>query len=301
MNAAATGQPEPRTIVITGASSGIGAIAAARLAEAGARVAVVGRNPERTRAIAERVGGEAFLADFDHLDEVRGLAAALLDRFERIDVLANNAGGLSSTHELTADGIERTWQTNVVAPFLLTELLLPRLRQTAQAHGEARVLATASSAARFSQLRLDDVNWQRRPWWGGWRAYGTSKLAVIVWIKELAKRLEGSGVGAWSFHPGFVTTGFGATSRAMKLASTLTNGSYANLAVDAEEGAVPLVQLASAQRIWAPSGTFFDRLTADGTTSRQSRDPQLARDLWPALERLSGLDAGLDVSGLDPS
>ena len=114
-----------RVVVLTGASSGIGRKAAGALAAAGARVAVVGRNPERTRAVAEEIGGDAFVADFDRLDDVRDLADALLARYDGIDVLANNAGGLVSHRAETVDGHERTIQSNHLAPFLLTRLSSP--------------------------------------------------------------------------------------------------------------------------------------------------------------------------------
>lgn len=170
-----------RVAVITGASSGIGAVAARRLAEAGWHVAVVGRDPQRTREVAEAVGGTAFLADYDRLDEVRELAASLLERYERIDLLANNAGGMLSARGRSADGHERTLQHNHLAPFLLTNLLTPRLEH-------ARIIGTASVGNTFGNLRLDDLDWARRPWQGGWRPYGTSKIATIVFTRSLAQR-----------------------------------------------------------------------------------------------------------------
>ena len=193
-----------KTAVITGASSGIGANAAGRLAAAGWDVAVVGRNPERTKSVAAAVGGTAFVADFDRLDEVRQLAASLTQRYERIDVLANNAGGLIPRRGVSADGHERTLQHNHLAPFLLTNLLLPTLERS-----RARVIGTASVANTFGSLRLDDLDWRRRPWFGGWQAYGTSKIATILFAQELARR---TGLAAYSFHPGYVTTSFGADS-----------------------------------------------------------------------------------------
>jgi NAD(P)-dependent dehydrogenase (short-subunit alcohol dehydrogenase family) len=124
-----------KTVVITGASSGIGAEAARRLAELGATVAVVGRSPEKTAAAAQRVGGRAHLVDYGRLDDVRRLAADLLAAYERIDILANNAGAIFTTRTTSADGHEMTFQVNHLAPFLLTNLLLARL---AAAPGGAR-------------------------------------------------------------------------------------------------------------------------------------------------------------------
>jgi Short-chain dehydrogenases of various substrate specificities len=278
----------PRVIVLTGASSGIGAVAAARLAEQGASLAIVGRDPARTRAVAERVGGEPFLADYDRLDDVRSLARALLTRYEHIDALANNAGGLVSKRLDTVDGHERTIQSNHLAPFLLTGLLLPRLIATAADDPDAdvRVVSTASAANLFGHLRLDDLDWRNRPWLGGWRAYGTSKLATILFIRELAERLTGTGVSAYSVHPGVVVTNFGATSPLLRLGHAVTRGHYG---VSADVGAEALVALLGAERVGAPSGTYFDRLRANGAVNRQARDPQLGRDLWTLSEQLVGL------------
>ncbi len=279
-----------RTIVLTGASSGIGAVAADRLAANGAELAVVGRNPERTRAIAERVGGTAFIADFDRLDDVRGLADALLDRYDRIDVLANNAGGLHSRRELTVDGHERTIQSNHLAPFLLTNLLLPRLLSTAQDLGDGengpRVVSTASLANLFGRVRLDDLDWEKRAWAGGWRAYGTSKLVTILFIRELAERLTGTGVDAYSFHPGTVVTGFGQSSSLIRLGNRVTRGNYG---IQADAGAVPLIALADDVPVGAPSGTYFDQLKANGRVRAQAKDAQLGRDLWALSAQLTGV------------
>ncbi len=287
-----------RTIVLTGASSGIGAVAADRLAEQGADLAIVGRNPERTRAVADRVGGTAFLADFDRLDDVRSLAGALLERYEHIDVLANNAGGLHSRRELTVDGHERTIQSNHLAPFLLTNLLLPRLIETAHAvaDGESgpRVVSTASLANLFGHVRLDDLDWEKRPWLGGWRAYGTSKLVTILFIRELAERLTGTGVDAYSFHPGTVVTGFGQSSALIRFGNWATRGNYG---IPADAGAVPLIALAADAPVGAPSGTYFDRLTANGRVRAQAKDAQLGRDLWALSAQLTGVaGAGENVT-----
>ncbi|MGJ4842929.1 SDR family NAD(P)-dependent oxidoreductase [Leifsonia sp. Le1] len=276
-----------RTIVLTGASSGIGLVAAQRLSEQGNEVAVVGRNPERTRGIAEKIGATPFLADFEKLDEVRALAGALLDRYDTIDVLANNAGGLNAKRELTVDGHERTIQANHLAPFLLTHLLRPRLEQTAALGRDVRVVSTASLANRFGHLRLDDLDWEKRAWLGGWRAYGTAKLATILFIRELAERLTGTGVDAFSFHPGTIATNFGRTSPLIRFGAFVTRNGYG---VPVEAGAAPLVRLAAEAPVGAPSGTYFDRLSANGPTAAQAKDAQLGRDLWTITEQLVGVD-----------
>ncbi len=260
--------------VITGASSGIGAVAARELAGRGFTVAVVGRNPERTRAVAAETGGTPYLADFDRLEEVRDLAAALASAYPRIDVLANNAGGMQHTRTLSSDGIERTIQHNHVAPFLLTTLLSERVDL-------GRVIGTASVANTFGSLRLDDLQWEKRPWWGGWRAYGTSKIATIVFAQELARR----GVEAYSFHPGYVATNFGHESALVRAGARWTTG---RLALTPERGAEPLVHLATAEEVGVPSGTYFDRLTPFGRVHRSARVPGVGPALWEASLRLIG-------------
>lgn len=267
-----------RTIVLTGASSGIGASAAATLAEQGWAVAVVGRNPERTRAVAESIGGTAFLADYDRLDDVRSLAQSLDERYERIDVLANNAGGLIHEKGLSADGFERTIQHNHLAPFLLTNLLLPKLLASS-----ARVIGTASVANTFGALRIDDLQWQKRGWRGGWQAYGASKVATIVFTRELALR---TGLEAYSFHPGYVATSFGSESPAVRFGNWLTGG---RLSITPSEGAAPLVHLATLDTVDAPSGTYFDRLAPFGRTHKTADEPEIGAALWELSAELTGL------------
>jgi NAD(P)-dependent dehydrogenase (short-subunit alcohol dehydrogenase family) len=266
-----------KTIVLTGASSGIGAVAARELAKAGWDVAVVGRNPERTNAVASAVGGTPFLADYDRLDDVRELAASLLARYPTIDVLANNAGGLVGKRGTTADGHERTFQHNHLAPFLLTGLLTERLTESA-----GRVVGTASVANRFGHIRLDDLDWTHRAYVGGWRAYGTSKIEAILFARELARRTS---LTAYSFHPGSVRTAFGTDTAlgraAMRLASVTQ--------ITPEAGAAPLIQLASNPSIDAPNGTYFDGLTPNGATSAQANDLQLAAALWDASAAIVGV------------
>jgi len=261
-----------KTIVITGASSGIGANAAGRLAAAGWDVAVVGRNPERTRSVAESVGGTAFLADYDRLDEVRELAASLARRYERIDVLANNAGGLIHQRGLSADGHERTLQHNHLAPFLLTTLLMPQLK-------DARIIGTASVANLFGNLKLDDLEWVKRPWFGGWQAYGTSKIATILFTQSLAAL----GFEAYAFHPGYVSTSFGVDSGLVKFANFISRNS---LGISPEQGASPLVHLATADDTGVPSGTYFDGLKPFGRIDGSAKKPGVADALWAASTEL---------------
>lgn len=272
------------TVVVTGASSGIGRAAVEELGRRGARIAVLGRDPGRTRDVAASTPhAEAFIADFASLSEVRRVADELLDRFERIDVLANNAGGLISHRTQTIDAHETTFQVNHLAPFLLTTLLLPRLRDTAAAGHPVTVVSTGSVANRWGRLRLDDLDSRRRPWLGGWQAYGSAKTAVLLTTRELARRTRDSGITAYAFHPGFVTTSFGAGSWMLRLGDILGNG---GLGLTPEAGAVPLIELASAAAPSAPSGTYFDGLVPNGRASRIARDDGLATRLWGVSESL---------------
>ncbi|WP_223227699.1 hypothetical protein [Leifsonia xyli] len=190
---------------------------------------------------------------------------------------------MNHRRERTADGHERTIQANHFAPFLLTTLLLPRLRHTASLGRDVRIIATASVARRFGDLRLDDLDWSRRPWRGDWPAYGTAKIATILFTEQLAEVLTGTGIAAYSFHPGFVVTNFGATS-------LIRLGSANGIAPTA--GAAPLERLAAEAKVGAPTGSYFDRFRANGKRSEQAREAQLGRDLWTVTERIVGVQQG---------
>jgi NAD(P)-dependent dehydrogenase (short-subunit alcohol dehydrogenase family) len=264
--------------VVTGASSGIGAHAAARLAERGWSVAVVGRNRERTDSVAASVGGRAFYVDYDSFASVRSLATELLDALPSIDALVNNAGGLVSPRSISADGNERTLQHNHLSPFLLTALLRERLESC-----NARVVSTASVMNRVGALRLDDLDWSKRSWSGGWQAYGTAKLATVMFMSELARR---SSLEAYSVHPGYVSTGFGSDSRLVRLSGVLRKGGFG---IPVSEGAVPLVMLTDTEHVPAANGSYFDRLTPNGAVGRQARDRALASALWERTATLVGI------------
>jgi NAD(P)-dependent dehydrogenase (short-subunit alcohol dehydrogenase family) len=266
-----------KTIVITGASSGLGSVAARELANDGWDVAVVGRNPDRTRDVASAIGGTPFICDYDRLDEVRALAAALLAKYPRIDVLANNAGGLVSRRGDSADGFERTFQHNHLAPFLLTNLLLDRLEASS-----ARVINTASAGNNLGHVNLDDLNSRHRPYLAGWRAYGTSKLETILFTRELARR---TGLASYAFHPGFVATSFASDSAPGRLMMQLSRG----LQVTPSAGATPLVELARSDSLDVPNGTYFDGLRPHGRMRAQASDAELASQLWDADARMVGL------------
>ena len=276
-----------RTVVVTGASSGIGAAAAVELVRREWQVAIVGRDPDRTAAVAARSGGIPFTADFDRLDDVRALGAELLSRFPRIDVLVNNAGGIVSRRTLTVDGHETTLQRNVLAPALLTELLLPRLRSGRAGADTGRVVLTSSVLNRLGGLRLDDLDWSQRRYGGGWRAYGASKLATILLARSLAAR---TGLQAFPFHPGYVRTGFGAESRSVRLVRLLTG----TMQISPEAGAAPLVHLVDTPELGVPDGTYFDGLDPLGATHPSAGDARLADELWRAVAARIGAPATVD-------
>jgi retinol dehydrogenase 12 len=267
--------------VITGASSGIGRAAAIELARKGVSVVPVGRDARRTAAVAAKVGSEALVADLSSLAEVRRLAATLLDRHERIDVLVNNAGLVSGRRTLTADGLELTMAVNHFAPFLLTNLLLDRLEGSAP----ARVVTTASDAHRSGLIDLADLNGERR--WSAWSAYSSSKLANVLFTRALARRLEGTGVVANCLHPGVIRTGL---ARGAPLPIRVGWRAVSVFFGSPARGARTLVHLASAPEAAEVSGGYFVD-SRPARPSAQAQDDELADGLWEASARLTGVGA----------
>ncbi|GAA1688868.1 hypothetical protein GCM10009792_06120 [Microcella alkalica] len=273
-----------RTVVVTGASSGLGAAAVVELARREWQVAVVGRDADRTAAVAARAGGIPLTADFDELDQVRALASELLSRFPRIDALVNNAGGIVSRRTTTPDGNEATLQRNVLAPALLTELLVPRLRA---ARDTGRVVLTSSVLNRLGGLRLDDLDFADRRYGAGWRAYGASKLATILYARSLAAR---TGLEAYPFHPGYVRSGFGAESRTARLIQLVAG----SMQISPEAGAAPLVHLVDTPELGVPNGTYFDGLDPLGATHPSASDARLADELWQAVAQRIGVPTAVE-------
>ena len=271
---------EPRTIVITGASDGIGAASAAQLAAKGHRVVVVGRSPEKTERVARALGAPSHLADFADLAQVRVLAAELLESYPRIDVLANNAGGVFA-HERTQDGFDKTFQVNHLAPFLLTHLLMDCLVQSG-----ASVIQTSSRAHRvFGKLDLDDLDNSRA--WGANKAYGDAKLANVLFTTELQRRYGPRGVNAVAFHPGVIRTNFANdTSSPMRL---FYRTPLARLMTSAETGGARLTWLADGTPgvTWQP-GRYYEKDKV-ASVNPQVEDAALAKGLWERSEALLGL------------
>ena len=272
-----------KTIVITGASDGIGAAAARQLTEHGHRVVVVGRNPGKTAAVAAPLGAEFHVTDFADLSQVRSLAAGLLATHRRIDVLANNAGGIfSPVRETTDDGFELTFQVNYLAPFLLTRLLLDRLLES-----RASVLNTSSVANRlYARLDMHDLNAER--FYSPNRAYGNAKLAQILFTRELQKRHGAQGLSAAAFHPGVVATGFSSVPGS-SMEAVYGNKLLSRFLAPPSKGADTLVWLArgTARTDW-PAGEYFTRRKV-ARTNRQAKEPELAAALWERSEELLGM------------
>jgi NAD(P)-dependent dehydrogenase (short-subunit alcohol dehydrogenase family) len=208
-------------------------------------------------------------------DSVRRLAAEVVARYPKLDVLINNAGAMYGTRQLTKDGIELTWAVNHLAPFLLSRLLLNRLKESAP----ARIITTASQAHQGAHIPFDDLNAERS--YRGFGRYCETKLANIPFTTELARRLDGTGVTANCFHPGLVATGFNRNNGLlMNLGMTILRP----VARSPEKGAETLVWLATSPDVANVSGRyFFDKKQAQ--SSREAQDAQIARRLWEISER----------------
>jgi NAD(P)-dependent dehydrogenase (short-subunit alcohol dehydrogenase family) len=275
-----------KVVVVTGASSGIGAVAARRLAERGAAVVPIGRSAERTAETARAVGAEPVVADFARLADVRRAAQEVLERCPHIDVLANNAGLVVPRRTVTEDGREMTFQINHLAPFLLTALLLPRLRESAQRR-PVRVITTSSFGNVLGRIRFDDLEWERRRYGGGLIVYCASKLMNILFTRELARRTVGSGIHALAFHPrpsGEPYHGPDVTYTRLVEGTTMARlldrvPAVRSRVLTGQDGAGPLLHLATAREV-APSGTYYDGLEPGGRVHRQADDRDLAACLW---------------------
>lgn len=289
-----------KRVLITGATMGIGLAAAMELARRGARLAIVARDEARGAAAARQIqaasgGGEpveVLLADLASQSSIRHLAAEVLDRYPRVEVLVNNAGAVNARRQLTDDGIELTWAVNHLAPFLLTTLLLDRIRESAP----ARIITTASNAHRGARMiPFDDMTGEHGYGPGGFGRYGETKLANILFTLELARRLEGTGATANCFHPGFVASGFNRNNGAfMRFGMTVAR----LFARSAEKGAETLVWLADAPEAAAENGGyFFDRRRVLPTAAGQ--DEAAARRLWAVSEEQTRSSAGAQPPNLN--
>lgn len=271
-----------RTVLVTGASDGIGAEAARVLAARGATVHVTGRSAEKLRPVAEAVGTEPLVADFSRLGDVRRLAEQVHERVDRLDLLMNNAGGTFAPSKKTHDGHEPNFQVNHLAPFLLTNLLRPQLA----AAGTSLVVNTSSIGNLMGRIVLDDLDYERRraiefP------AYGTGKLMNIVFTRGISQRWVDDGVTSVAVHPGPVGSSFGRDSWIVGLLYRSPLKALATISVP--DGAAPLIALAEGGPDPAINGRYFSRFKADGRESKQATDQSIIDGLWERSEALVGL------------
>jgi NAD(P)-dependent dehydrogenase (short-subunit alcohol dehydrogenase family) len=276
-----------KVVVITGATSGIGEVAAQRLAAMGARLVLIARDRTRGEATLSRLalsaGGAHTIhyGDLSRLSEMKRVAAEIAAAEPRIDVLINNAGALFGTRQLTEDNLEKTFATNHMAYFVLTLLL----RTPLLAGSPARVVNTASDAHRGNTLDFDDL--QAAKGYSPYKAYGRSKLCNILFTRELARRLSGTGVTANCLHPGFVATRFGDGSGGI-LSGVVRVAKI--LAISPEKGAETIVYLAASPEVAGRSGEYFYKCLP-ATPTAAARDDAAAQRLWMLSQKIAGIEA----------
>jgi len=273
-----------KVVVITGGTSGIGQVAAVELARQGARIILIARDRDRAAAALAEIGKagpglahRVVYAELASIASTRKVAAQIADAEARVDVLINNAGALFNKRQLSPDGLEMTFAVNHMAYFVLTE----GLRRTLAASAPARIVSTASGAHRGATLDFDDLQAERS--YSGFAVYGRSKLCNILWTRELARRLDGSGVTANSLHPGFVATRFGDNSGgiAQMLMPLARLG-----AISPQKGAETIVYLASSPEVAGATGLYYYQCKPD-TPSAAAQDDAAAARLWAESERLA--------------
>ena len=276
---------QDQTILITGATSGIGRITARELARKGAQVVIVGRNPEKTQSIASEIQRSTgnprvamLIGDLSDLSEVRRIATEFRQRFDRLSVLINNAGAVFFAHRTSADGFEMTLALNHLSPFLLTNLLLERL----EASAPARIITVSSMAHWSVRINPDNLSGKRFYW--GWRAYAQSKLMNVLFTRELARRV-GKGVTVNCLHPGFVATNFGKSNGGIfrPLWSL-----FELAAISPEQGAQTSIYLASSPEVAEVTGEYFVDCHPR-PSSPESYNDETARRLWETSLKLTGL------------
>jgi len=274
-----------KVVLVTGGTAGIGEVAARELARKGASVVIVGRNPQKTAAVVEKIKAasgnpqvDSLLGDLSLMADVRRIAAEFKQRDDRLDVLLNNAGGYFSQRQVTAEGLEYTLALNHLNYFLLTNLLLDVLAATPG----ARIVNVSSGAHVMARLNFDDL--QNEQNYRGWTVYAQSKLMNIYFTYELARRLP-AGVTVNALHPGFVATNFGLNNRGplgwgVKISQKL-------FAISPEKGAETSIYLASSPEVEGVSGKYFahSRMIQ---SSPVSYDQAAAGRVWEASEKLVG-------------
>ena len=272
-----------KNVIITGASDGIGAAAARGLNQAEYNLYLVGRNKARTAKVANEVDAPYFTADFSQLDQVRHLAELLQRTLgdQKIDILVNNAGGLFGTHALTNDGFERTIQVDYLAPFLLTQLLMPNFNPD-----QAVVINTSSIAHQlFGHINLNDLNNSHKKY-KGTKAYGDAKLANILFANELDRRFHKNGLSAVSFHPGMIRTNFANDKKSWmyRIYHTMLNKVVMQSAQEGGETLRFFIE-GTPGKTWE-SGAYYNKRAKAKKVSPQVNDLTLQQQLWDKTQKL---------------
>ena len=266
-----------KVCLVTGATDGIGKVSAQVLAEMGAKVIIVGRNPEKSAAVLAELKSisrneniDLLMADLAVMKEVRDLAEQVISRYDRLDVLLNNAGGYFTKHEITSDGLEMTFALNHMSYFLLTNKLMGLLKSSVP----ARIVNVSSDAHYGVDIEFDNLNGEQD--YKAWKAYQKSKLANVLFTYELLKKVPAD-ITVNCLHPGFVATNFGNNnggfvSPVLKIAKRIS-------AIDPEEGAKTSIFLCSSPEVEEVSGKYFFKCQPK-TSSRESRNMDTAKRLW---------------------
>lgn len=271
-----------KTVIITGGSDGIGKAAARLLKKQGANVVIVGRSPQKTRAVGTELDVPYYITDFTKLEEVRSLGEQLRTKYPQIDVLFNNAGGVYGEREVTVDGFEKTFQINYLAHFLLTNILLDILIAS-----KATIINTSSSGnSGLSKLDINDLNLEHK--YSRTRAYGNAKLEVILFAKEFNRRYGQKGVSMVAFHPGNVVTNFGAESPGMMHVMYHTFVQKLMGMIPPEKGADTAIWLATTtpNKDWQPGEYYYKHKIIKA--HKLAYDKDIARSLWEQSETMIG-------------
>jgi NAD(P)-dependent dehydrogenase (short-subunit alcohol dehydrogenase family) len=281
-----TNELKGKTIIITGANSGIGLATAVSLANKGARICLICRDEKRgldalKKVKAQSGNGDAdlLLADFSSLDIIRAAALEIKSKYKKLDVLINNAGSISGNRQVTRDGYEWTFGVNHLAPFLLTNLLLPLIKDSAP----SRIITVSSMVHQYSYINFDDIMSEKK--YGEMKAYAQSKLANLLFAFELSRKLAGTGVTSNAVHPGAVRSGF-ARSSGLLMKTLYSVGKY--LLSSPEKGARTSIYLASSPEVERVTGRYFINCKP-AKPSAKALDESTAKKLWELSTKLAGL------------
>jgi NAD(P)-dependent dehydrogenase (short-subunit alcohol dehydrogenase family) len=277
-----------KTVLITGATNGIGKLTALELAKKSAEVVIVGRNPTKTSQVVQQIkqnsgnpSVDGLVADLSSTAQIRQLAQDYHQKYLHLNILINNAGGIFANRMVTADGYEYTFALNHLAYFTLTNLLLDVLL----ADAPSRIINVSSRSHEGAVLNFGDLQNEQHYSYGGYRAYGQSKLANLLFTYELARRLAGTGVTVNALHPGTVATGFGENNRgAMKVSMRI----YHQFALTPEEGADTIIYLASSPEVEGVTGKYWTNRMAI-PSSTESYDEEAQKRLWSISSQLTGI------------